>query len=223
MTRLVTDNPPQTTRTGNLIVMKINNALARTILFCMLCFSATAGAKQVLVFGDSLSAGYGMTLQQGWVHLLRERLVRHNISVVNGSVSGEITANGAKRLPGVLARENPDLVIIELGANDGLRGMRLDAMYSNLNQMIQQSLQSNARVLLLGMKIPPNYGPQYTEQFHAVYTRLATQYDIAFVPFFLEKVMEQANLFQSDNIHPNAAAQSLLLETVWPEVSALVF
>ena len=180
------------------------------------------GRFTVLVIGDSLSAAYGMATEEGWVALLGERLAARDIEVVNRSVSGDTTAGGAGRLGSALAEIGPDMVIIELGANDGLRGISPPATEDNLARMITMSREADATVLLLGMRMPPNYGPEYTEAFAAVFPRLAERFDIALVPFFLEPVAEDWDMVQADGIHPNAAAQPLLLDHVWPHLEPLL-
>lgn len=180
------------------------------------------GRFTVLVIGDSLSAAYGMATRDGWVALLGERLAARDIEVVNRSVSGDTTAGGAGRLGSALAEIGPDMVIIELGANDGLRGISPPATEDNLARMITMSRETGANVLLLGMRMPPNYGPEYTEAFAAVFPRLAERFDIALVPFFLEPVAEDWDMVQADGIHPNAAAQPLLLDHVWPHLEPLL-
>ncbi|MCZ7598086.1 MAG: arylesterase [Gammaproteobacteria bacterium] len=184
--------------------------------------SRADGRFTVLVIGDSLSAAYGMATEDGWVALLGERLAGRDIEVVNRSVSGDTTAGGAGRLGSALTGIRPDVVIIELGANDGLRGISPQATEDNLARMIAMSREAGAHVLLLGMRMPPNYGPEYTEAFAAVFPRLAERFDIALVPFFLEPVAEDWDMVQADGIHPNAAAQPLLLEHVWPRLAPLL-
>ena len=183
-----------------------------------------AGATTILVLGDSLSAGYGMAVEQGWVALLEQRLKKEHKSaaVVNASISGETTAGGRRRLPALLARHRPDIVIIELGGNDGLRGIPPRQMEANLAAMIDQARQAGARVLLLGMKIPVNYGPAYRQRFEAVFTRLARQKQVAFVPFFLQDVALDPRLMQGDGVHPNAEAQDEMLARVWPVLKTML-
>jgi len=173
--------------------------------------------------GDSLSAGYGIDQSKDWVTLLKKRLKSdgYSYNVVNASISGETSRGGLSRLPGEL-KHKPHVVIIELGANDGLRGLSLDSLRENLKQMIQLSRKAGARVLLIGMRMPPNYGPQYTEGFYKIYTDLAKQFHTGLVPFLLDGVATQRNLMQADNMHPIAQAQPILLENVWPDLSALL-
>lgn len=178
----------------------------------------------VLVMGDSLSAAYGLAPQQGWVALTAERLKTGHPgwTVANASVSGETTAGGASRIGAELARHKPRVVVIELGANDGLRGLGLEQTRNNLERMIVAAKQSGARVLLLGMRIPPNYGPQYTQGFERNYTELAEKHAVALLPFFLEPIAAERDAFQADNLHPVAAAQPRLRDHVWPSLEALL-
>jgi acyl-CoA thioesterase-1 len=181
-------------------------------------------APTVLVMGDSLSAAYGIPLQRGWVALLAERLQKEGsrVRVVNASISGETTQGGLTRLPAELARTKPAVVILELGANDGLRGQSLDAMRDNLRQMIALSRKAGAKVLVLGMRIPPNYGPQYGEQFFHSFDAVASEARVPVVRFFLEKVALRPELIQADGLHPTTVAQPLLVETVWPALKPLL-
>lgn len=178
----------------------------------------------VLVMGDSLSAAYGIPVERGWVRLLAQRLAQEGVraQVVNASISGETTQGGVTRLPAELARTRPAVVVLELGANDGLRGQSLDAMGENLRRMIRMSQAAGARVLVLGMRIPPNYGPQYGERFHHTFDAVAKEAGVPVVRFFMEKVALKTDLIQSDGLHPTAEAQPLLLETVWPAVRPLL-
>jgi acyl-CoA thioesterase-1 len=181
--------------------------------------SATAEDPVILVFGDSISAGYGLArVEQGWVELLRTRLKTegYGYQVVNASVSGETTAGGLARLPRALELHHPQIVILELGGNDGLRALPVAQMRSNIERMISLSTASGAKVLVLGMRIPPNYGPQYTTQFEAVYGELARADKLPLVPFLMDHIALQPNLMQADDIHPNVDGQPLLLDNVWP-------
>jgi acyl-CoA thioesterase-1 len=177
-----------------------------------------APARTVLVLGDSISAGYGIRLEQGWVALLQKRLVEqgYGYRVVNASVSGETTLGGVTRLPRALALHRPEIVIVELGGNDGLRGLPIDATRANLTRIVQLALAARARVLLVGMKIPPNYGPRYAEAFERIFIDLAARQSVPLLPFFLDKVALTPGLMQDDGIHPNARGQPLLLENLWP-------
>lgn len=196
-------------------------------LWLLLGASALASAQtepKILVLGDSLSAGYGIDVEQGWVALLNRKLENEGYphEVVNASVSGETTEGGLKRLPRLLEAHQPAWVILELGGNDGLRGYPVDEMQDNLEQLIELSREAGARVLLLGMQIPPNYGRRYTDQFTAVYPELAEQQDVALVPFMLVDVATNRALMQNDGIHPNADAQPNILNNVWPVLEPLL-
>jgi acyl-CoA thioesterase I len=186
--------------------------------------SGAAAEKSILVFGDSLSAAYGIARTRGWVALLEERLRRERIdySVVNASVSGETSAGGRARIGAALERNRPAVVIVELGANDGLRGLPLAQMKDNLGEIIARSRKNGARVLLLGTKLPPNYGAEYTGAYDSALRELASRYKTAFVPFMLEGFAEKPELFQSDQMHPSEQAQPLILERVWPALRPLL-
>jgi len=183
---------------------------------------AAGSPPTVLVLGDSLSAGYGLTVEESWVSLLASRLAQEGYGhrVVNASVSGDTTSGGLARIGAALTRHEPELVIIELGGNDGLRGLPLGVVRSNFEAMIQQSREAGAEVVLLGMRIPVNYGPRYAESFHALYGELAETYDLEWVEFFLDGVALDDGLMQADGIHPNAEAQPLMLDNAWPAVAA---
>lgn len=197
---------------------------------CLLLWLTLLGAfpawasSTILVLGDSLSAGYGVPRDQAWVTLLQNRLTqeRYTARVVNASISGETTAGGKYRLPALLAQHKPAIVIVELGGNDGLRGLPLTATRSNLDAIIRASKQSRAQVLLLGMRLPPNYGPDYTEPFMRAYEELAKKHRIPRVPFFLAPIAGKRDYFQADGIHPTAPAQPLLLDTVWPVLKPML-
>ena len=186
--------------------------------------AAPSYAETILVLGDSLSAAFGMAPERGWVHLLRTQLnsTEGQHRVINASISGETTAGGAARLDRLLERHRPTAVIIELGGNDGLRGMALRDSRLQLGFMINLALTQNADVLLLGMRLPPNYGPTYTTQFEAMFSTLAEEYAIRHIPFFLDGVAQTPSLMQIDRIHPTADAQPLLLNKVWPSINALL-
>jgi acyl-CoA thioesterase I len=190
------------------------------MLFAMLLAvngAALCAEKSILVFGDSLSAAYGIAQARGWVALLGERLKREHRDyiVVNASISGDTSSGGAARIDKSLQQHKPAVLIVELGANDGLRGLPIAQMKENLGRIIEQGQKAGARVLLLGMKLPPNYGPEYTEAFEAAYGELAKRYKVALVPFLLEDFATKPDLFQPDRIHPTEAAQPLMLERVW--------
>jgi acyl-CoA thioesterase-1 len=188
-------------------------------IFCLfISISSWAQANPViLVLGDSLSAEYGLPRGSGWVTILEQQLSKEGSSwqIFNASISGETTAGGLTRLPPLLNQKKPGIVMIELGANDALRGLSLEESKSNLQKMIMMSKQSGAKVLLFGMQIPPNYGQKYTAQFKALYPALANQEKVALIPFFLDGVATKTELFQADRIHPNAQAQIVLFKNVW--------
>jgi acyl-CoA thioesterase-1 len=195
------------------------------LVFVMASASARAETPVILVFGDSISAGYGLArVEQGWVELLRTRLKRegYGYQVVNASVSGETTAGGLARLPRALEMHHPKIVILELGGNDGLRALPVAQMRSNFEQMISLSMASGAKVLVLGMRIPPNYGPQYTTQFERVYGDLARADKLPLVPFLMDHIALQPTLMQADDIHPNADGQPFLLDNVWPVLRGML-
>jgi len=198
----------------------------KTLLFCMLLASAAPAAAQktILVLGDSLSAAYGIAQARGWVALLGERLKLERLDyiVANASVSGDTTAGGRSRLGAALEHNRPAIVILELGANDGLRGLPVAQMKANLDTMIGESRKAGAKVLLVGMRMPPNYGPDYTGAFAATYDELAKSRGTALVPFLLEDLADQPELFQADRLHPTEAAQPLLLERVWKALRPLL-
>jgi len=178
----------------------------------------------ILVLGDSVSAGYGLANGEGWVALLQARLKAqgYGYRVVNASVSGETTTGGLARLPRALSVHRPDIVIVELGGNDGLRALPLETSRANLEKIIQASKTTGAKVLLLGMKIPPNYGPRYSSGFEQTFRDLARRYRLPFEPFFLEKIALQPGMMQADGIHPTAKAQPVMLDTVWPVLEPLL-
>jgi acyl-CoA thioesterase-1 len=178
----------------------------------------------VLVFGDSLSAAYGIDAKAGWVSLLEQRLRAegYGYRIVNASVSGETTTGGLSRLPRALRTHKPALVILELGANDGLRGLPLATSRANLDQMLRACKAAGAQVLLLGMKMPPNYGPRYTAGFEQAYRDLARTHRTALVPFFLDGVALNPRLIQPDGLHPTASAQPILLANIWPTLRPLL-
>jgi len=183
-----------------------------------------APEKSILVFGDSIAAAYGIAAQRGWVSLLAERLKRERLdySVVNASISGETTRGGLARLPRALGEQRPAVVILELGANDGLRGLPVAEMKKNLAAMIEQAQRAGARVLLVGIRMPPNYGPDYTRAFEGAYPELARRYRIALLPFLYQGIAEQYEYFQPDRIHPNETAQPILLDNVWQALRPLL-
>jgi len=197
------------------------------ILLALLLFSgpaAAAGLKTVLVFGDSLSAGYGLAINQGWVALTAQRMHTSHPGwrVVNASISGETTAGGASRIGAEIARSRPSVVVVELGSNDGLRGLAVSQTRANLERIIKAAKGANAKVLLIGMRLPPNFGPQYTHAFEQTFVDLSKQYRTAFLPFLLEPVAANRANFQDDNMHPTAAAQPKLRDYVWTGLQPLL-
>lgn len=205
--------------------MSLSTPLRRLLLLLALLAPWPAlAAPALLVLGDSLSAAFGIDTRSGWVSLLAERLAARGLDlrVVNASISGDTTAGGLARLPPLLAEHRPRVVVIELGGNDGLRGLPLPVVRGNLESLIRASRDAGARVLLLGMRIPPNYGPRYTEAFHTLYADLAQRYQVPLVPFFLDGVAAQPGLMQDDGIHPRAEAQPHLLDNVWPALEPLL-
>jgi len=199
-------------------------SVCTTLFFANPALAETASKPVILVFGDSLSAAFGIPKEKGWVNLLAQRVKDKQLpyEVANASVSGETTAGGLSRLPAALKQFKPSIVVIELGANDGLRGLPLDAMKNNLEKMIQASKQADAQVVLLGMLIPPNYGPKYTNGFKVAFLDLSEKYKTPFVPFFLDGVSGHADLVIEDGLHPNVNAQPKILENVWPTVKPLL-
>jgi len=171
----------------------------------------------IVVLGDSLSAGYGMDREESWVELLKIRLRQsgYSYTVLNSSISGDTTQGGLSRLPRLLQRYQPEFVLVELGGNDGLRGLKPDVTRHNITKMIQLSQANGARVLLTGIKLPPNYGAAYLEQFESIYADLAAEYSTMLVPFFMDGVVFEPGMLQADGIHPSAEAQPVLLENVW--------
>ena len=199
-------------------------ALLRYALAGLLLASASAFAGTVLVWGDSLSAGYGLRPQQAWPALLEKKVADARLphKVINASISGETTAGGRSRVPAGLQTHRPSLVVIELGANDGLRGLPVAAMSTNLQAMIDASRQAGAKVLLIGMRMPPNYGPDYTTRFEKAFQDLARANKLRLVPFMMEGFADQRAYFQQDGIHPVADAQPLILDTIWRELKPLL-
>jgi acyl-CoA thioesterase-1 len=188
-------------------------------------FPANADTPAILVFGDSISAGYGLArVEQGWVGMLRAKLKDegYGYEVVNASVTGETTAGGLARLPRALALHHPRVVILELGGNDGLRALPIDQMRGNLGKMVDLSVDSGAQVLLLGMRIPPNYGPEFTEKFFTVFADVARDKKAPLVPFLLNDIALSPNLMQADGVHPNELGQPKLLDNVWPRLRPLL-
>jgi acyl-CoA thioesterase-1 len=200
--------------------INIKQALVLVVLLMASINTASANQK-ILVWGDSLSAAYGIPVDRGWVNLMRNKL-GDKIDITNGSISGETTQGGLTRLPRALKKVKPDFIILELGANDGLRGISPAVTKSNLNNMIKLAQKANVKVMLLGMKIPPNYGVAYSQKFEQVFKDLAKQYALPFIPFFLEKVIVNLTLLQEDELHPTAEAQPIILLSVYPVVRELL-
>lgn len=194
------------------------------IVFTLCGATAYSASKGILVLGDSLSAEYGIVRGTGWVSLLEKKLKDEKIdaAIVNASISGETTSGGRARLQSLLEKHHPAIVVIELGANDGLRGLSLASTEANLRAMITASQKAQSKVLLVGMQIPPNYGGDYTRQFAGVFPKLAKQTRVSLVPFLLENLADQPQLFQSDRIHPTTDAQPLMLDSVWPHLKPLL-
>jgi acyl-CoA thioesterase-1 len=196
---------------------------------CLISFVAWpvpvfAANPKILIYGDSLSAAYGIPQQLGWAALLKQKLDQENLrfDIINASVSGETTSGGLARLARTLEQTKPQTIIIELGANDGLRGLPVKNMHDNLDAMIRLSKRSGAKVLLVGMRIPPNYGPKYTEEFSQTYINLARQHKIRVVPFMLENVAARPDLIQQDGLHPNALGQPIILNNIWLKLHQLI-
>jgi acyl-CoA thioesterase-1 len=187
--------------------------------------STPANKRVLLVVGDSLSAEYGLVRDAGWVKLLEQRLTRQGLGqyiVVNASISGETTSGGRTRLPALLKSHRPAVVVLELGANDGLRGLPLDLTRTNLRAMVEASQAAGARVLLVGIRVPPNYGRDYAERFFAIFGEIARESRVALAPFLLDGFADDMSLFQADRIHPNEKAQARMLDNVWPHLRPLL-
>jgi acyl-CoA thioesterase-1 len=194
---------------------------------CSLPVQAAAGtnnAPVILVYGDSLSAGYGLRVEQGWVSLLSRRLEQtgYEFRVVNASVSGETSAGGLARLPRALATHRPGVVVLELGANDGLRALPAAEMRANLDRMLTLARDAGSKVLLVGIHMPPNYGPRYTTEFDRIYRELAARHRVPLVPFLLQAVADKNELMQADGLHPNERGQPILLDNVWTGLKPLL-
>ena len=214
---MLTDFP----RSCVLIIARITK-----FIVALYCFSASqlVIADTILVYGDSISAAYGMEKSKGWVNLLAKRIAidRPHYKVVNASVSGETSGGGVTRLPKSLAFHQPDVLVLELGGNDGLRGYPISSIRDNLQIMIQQAKTSGAHVLLIGMVLPPNYGRRYTLAFEKIFSSLAEEHSLPFVPFLLEGVSTGKSLVQRDGIHPTVEAQPKLLDDVWPSLAPML-
>jgi acyl-CoA thioesterase-1 len=199
------------------LIIKERMKLLLKALFTMVILMGVSSAAQqkpttLLIWGDSLSAAYGMPVEKGWVQLLQNK--HPTLNIINASISGETTQGGLSRLPAALKTHTPDIVLIELGANDGLRGLPIKTMQNNLTQMIAMIQASKAKVVIAGMKIPPNYGLKYAQQFETSFQDLAKTYNAAFIPFLLENIISNDALMQDDNLHPTAAAQPIILKHV---------
>ncbi len=201
----------------------LRGALAAIVLF-LASSPALAAARTVMVFGDSLSAAYNLSTDQGWVHLIGERIARARLpwSVVNASISGETTAGGLRRLGEDLKRHKPSIVVIALGANDALRGLPVAGMRSNLEKMIRLARQAHADPVLVGLMIPPNYGIDYAAEFRDMYADIAARQKIPLVPFLLAGIADKPELFQRDQLHPTAEAQPRIADNVWPALAPLL-
>jgi len=213
-------------RVYNIIMHTVSVHVRSLFLLALFLLAGPVMASQntLLVVGDSLSAAYGVPSDTAWVQLLRDRLEEQDTDwrVVNASISGETTDGGLRRLPGLLEKHEPDVVVIELGGNDGLRGFPPDVIESNLAGMIEHVQEADAIPLLVGMQMPPNYGQRYTSAFTGVYQSLSDKYDAVLVPFFLEGIYDQDRMMQGDGIHPTEEAQPLLLENIWPRLEPLL-
>lgn len=200
--------------------------MKRLLIVLLACYflSAHAADKSMLVLGDSLSAGHGISIERGWVQLLQQRLDAQGYSyrVINASIGGDTTRGAYARLETLLVEAQPDITVIELGGNDGLRGLALDEIFANLAAIIERLIEIDARVLLIPMQLPPNYGEIYNSGFQKVYQKLADSYDIVLSRFILAGIAEQARLMQSDGIHPKADAQLMMLDNVWPNLKLLL-
>lgn len=192
--------------------------------FVVWSIPANAANAKILIYGDSLSAAYGIPQQQGWAALLQNKLnhEKRPYDVINASISGETTSGGLSRLAATLKQTQPRIVILELGANDGLRGLPIKEMRANLGAMIKQCKKAGAKLLLVGMRIPPNYGLKYTEAFSESYQQLSKQHKVPLVPFMLENVAAQTELIQQDGLHPNAAGQTIILDNIWKKLQPLL-
>ncbi|MDD1610174.1 MAG: arylesterase [Methylococcaceae bacterium] len=190
----------------------------------MALMSQTLLAKSIVVLGDSISAGYGIEVSQGWVALVQKKLgdTQHDFTLHNASITGDTSSGGLARIDQLLIQHKPSVLILELGANDGLRGLPPALMKSNLAEIIRRAQHSNAKVLLLGMKIPPNYGKRYIEMFYNVYPQLAKEMNIPVIPFLLEDVALTSGMMQSDGLHPNVQAQPLIAEKIWQQLLPLL-
>ncbi|PCH62844.1 MAG: arylesterase [Gammaproteobacteria bacterium] len=208
----------------SILLAHLSTAVFFALLFTTTVPASTLNTPSILIIGDSLSAAYNMPQEAGWVSLLEQRLSERNFTftVVNASIIGDTTAGGLSRLDKALRYAKPRLTIIELGGNDGLRGLPIDAMRNNLSEMITTAQASGSKVVLLGTQLPPNYGPQYTSDFSISFALLADKHHAALVPSMLKGFEDNLDYFQADQIHPSADAQNLILENVWPTIRSLL-
>lgn len=198
--------------------------LALPLCLMLLALPGYSASKTLLVLGDSLSAEYGLPRGSGWVNLMQQRIADEKLDakVLNASISGETTSGGRTRLSALIRQHKPAILILELGGNDGLRGLSLAATQANLREMIREATASGARVLLVGMQMPPNYGPDYSKRFAAMYQGLARERNVKLVPFLLAGLDDTDRFFQPDRIHPNQRAQAVMLENVWPVLKPMI-
>ncbi|CAG7857154.1 acyl-CoA thioesterase I [biofilm metagenome] len=197
----------------------------RLVVACIISLvSMSASAKSIVVVGDSISAAYGIDVGQGWVALVQRKLQEKHkgYTIINESITGDTSAGGLARIDGILSRHKPDVVIIELGANDGLRGLSPAILKNNLADIASRAQKSGAKPLLLSMRIPPNYGKRYTEMFYNIYPQLSKELKIPYVPFILEDIALAKELMQQDGLHPNEKAQALIVEKIWPHLAKLI-
>ena len=210
----------------NLSLQRLRGWLRGALLASALALASGPAwaARTLMVFGDSLSAAYNLSPEQGWVHLVEERIASAKLPwrVVNASISGETTSGGLNRLPEDLKRHKPSVVVIALGANDALRGLPVAGMRSNLERMLRLAREAHAEPVLVGLMIPPNYGIDYAAEFRDMYARLAAKHRVALVPFLLEGIADKPELFQRDQLHPTAEAQPRIADNVWPVVAPLL-
>ncbi|MGB8339116.1 MAG: arylesterase [Burkholderiales bacterium] len=204
--------------------MKLKMLLWLVLAWAPLAANAEMTKPVILVYGDSLSAAYGLSQKDGWVALLSQKLEQNKFphKVINASVSGETTFGGATRIDNALKQHRPAIIIVELGGNDGLRGLPLTDSKANLEKILRASTSAKTKILLVGMRLPPNYGRDYTEKFHAMYAALAKQYKAELVPFMLEGVANSRENFQADNIHPTAKVQPQILDNIWQPLQPLL-
>lgn len=206
------------------VVMSVTVFLRIFVVLLVVAGSRPAFAGTVLIVGDSLSAGYGLPTDGSWVSLLNKRLMaeRPDVSLVNASISGETAAGGKRRIQALLDRHQPGVVIVELGANDGLRGIQIPLIRENLTAIVDACLKSGAKTLVIGMRVPPNYGREYAEKFHAMFKEVSNRRDVSLVPFLLDGFADDSAMFQEDGIHPASDAQPLMMDTVYEQLRPLL-